>query len=514
VRLEPAHDLARRTLEAALDAGIRFVDTAPAYGAAEELVGQVCARRDVEIATKLATPPEGWTSLDRKSTRRAVTASVETSLKRLRRDRIELLQIHNATAAIISHGELPDALDDLRRRGDVISVGATVSTEEDALAVISAGVFHSVQVPYNLIGRWPEDRVIPTAQRAGVSLVARSVLLRGVLGPAAQQLPEHFHSLRQAIATVREDLGVEWRDLAAAAVSFVASRPDIAVTLLGPRSPAELADLIRNPVMSGEPRRVELGRDLLDPARWPESLLQTTPAPLAIVQARMSSRRLPGKVLMDVGGEPMLALLLRRLARAQRIGRVIVATSDRPNDDPVETVALGCGVEVHRGALDDVLGRVVGAAAGHDGPIVRITADCPLIDPSVVDAACDLFDASPGCDYASNNDPYTYPDGLDVEVISARTLRALAAEVDDPELREHVTLALRRAPERYKTAHLRCESDLGELRWTVDSAEDLTFVRAVVERLGGRRYEASVAEVLAAVRQPPPLAEFAGAKRG
>src|SRR3954454_15794142 len=106
---------------------------------------------------------------------------------------------------------------------------------------------------------------------------------------------------------------------------------------------------------------------------------------LAIVQARMSSTRLPGKSVADVGGEPMLVLLLRRLKRAQEVERIIVATSTERADDRVEEVAAEVVTDVYRGPLDDVLTRFVGAAAGHPGPLVRITADCPLIDPLVVD---------------------------------------------------------------------------------------------------------------------------------
>jgi spore coat polysaccharide biosynthesis protein SpsF (cytidylyltransferase family) len=234
---------------------------------------------------------------------------------------------------------------------------------------------------------------------------------------------------------------------------------------------------------------------------------------MIIVQARMSSTRRPGKVLADVGGEPMLALMLRRIARVDGAGQLVVATSEAADDDPVEAAAAPLADRVHRGSLDDVLDRFIGALGDHEGPVVRLTADCPLADPAIVAAVVRRFVETPGCGYASNYHPRRFPIGLDVEVCSPAALRAVAAETRDPYDREHVTPALERDPERFRHAALVNEEDLGELRWTVDHEEDLAFVRLVVERLGDRRYAAGMDEILAAVRAEPSLAGFEG-RRG
>jgi spore coat polysaccharide biosynthesis protein SpsF (cytidylyltransferase family) len=213
----------------------------------------------------------------------------------------------------------------------------------------------------------------------------------------------------------------------------------------------------------------------------------------------MSSTRLPGKALADVGGEPLLALLLRRLSNAALVDRIVVATSDAADDDRIAALAEEVGVGSHRGPLDDVLARVAGAANGHQGELVRITGDCPLTDPALVDRVIELFRSS-GVEYASNVEPRTFPDGLDVEVISSEALSEAAERVEDPGDREHVTTAIRRDPDRFPAVHLVNDEDLGELRWTVDTAEDLEFVRDVVERLGARRYTAGMAEILEVTR--------------
>ena len=198
---------------------------------------------------------------------------------------------------------------------------------------------------------------------------------------------------------------------------------------------------------------------------------------------------------MDVGGESLLALMLRRLENATTVERIVVATSDGPEDDAIEQEALELGVQAYRWSLHDVLGRLAGAAAGHDGEVVRLTADCPLIDPALVDQVVELHRGS-GVAYASNVEPRTFPDGLDIEVISAGALREAAETVDDAWDREHVTTAIRRDRARFPAVHLVHDPDIGELRWTVDTEADLQFVRGVVERLGDRRHTAGMDEIL------------------
>jgi spore coat polysaccharide biosynthesis protein SpsF (cytidylyltransferase family) len=226
---------------------------------------------------------------------------------------------------------------------------------------------------------------------------------------------------------------------------------------------------------------------------------------LAVVQARMSSTRLPGKVLADVGGEPMLVLLLRRLERAPSLRRIVVATSDHPSDDPVADVARAAGAGVHRGPLEDVLSRYVGAARGHDGPIVRVTADAAgaVLGPAMGGVLTQLFDWR--AIFAAQA-----PIGA-LALVAARgaaaaePLRLADRLADDAADREHVTTIMRRRPDDFSSASLTGPHDLAHLRWTVDDQDDLEFVRAVVSRLGPARYTATMHDILEAVRRPPPI---------
>jgi spore coat polysaccharide biosynthesis protein SpsF len=212
---------------------------------------------------------------------------------------------------------------------------------------------------------------------------------------------------------------------------------------------------------------------------------------VAIVQARMGSSRLPGKVLADVGGRPLLALVVARVARAAGIDEVAVATSDRPADDPVAELARGLGVRAIRGSEHDVLDRYATAATALDaGVVVRITADCPLVDPDVIAALLALRTAQ-GLDYAAALTGAVpaapgrrrFPDGLDAEALPAQVLYHAAREATVAYDREHVTPFVNSRPERFRLGWLEAERDLGDERWTVDRADDLAFVRAVVERL-------------------------------
>lgn len=198
---------------------------------------------------------------------------------------------------------------------------------------------------------------------------------------------------------------------------------------------------------------------------------------VAIVQARMGSTRLPGKVMAQAAGRPLLATMLDRVAGAQRLDDVWIATTDDPRDEPIVALARAAGVPVFRGSEHDVLARYAGAAAAADADVVvRLTSDCPLIDPAVVDRVVGALD---GHDLATNAPPTgrTYPDGMDVEAMPAAVLRRADAEATAQADREHVTRYLHGGGFDVHVVHF--DAPLGDVRITVDTPEDL----AVVERL-------------------------------
>lgn len=204
---------------------------------------------------------------------------------------------------------------------------------------------------------------------------------------------------------------------------------------------------------------------------------------LAILQARSSSTRFPRKVLQPLSGEPMILRQVERLALSRRIDRLVVATSTDSSDDELVEVMAAHGIEVRRGPLDDVVRRFASVIDEfHPEHVVRLTADCPLTDPRVIDLVISEHLAH-GSDYTSNVLSPTFPDGLDVEVFTASAFERLFASDLSPREREHVTLGIYSRPEAYSLWNVAQAVDHSELRWTVDVPEDLVFAEAVYGRL-------------------------------
>ncbi|MGA8617152.1 MAG: glycosyltransferase family protein [Candidatus Sulfotelmatobacter sp.] len=227
---------------------------------------------------------------------------------------------------------------------------------------------------------------------------------------------------------------------------------------------------------------------------------------VAIIQARMGSTRLPGKVLTEIHGHPMLWHVVRRTRAAKTLDQVIVATTTEPADDAIVAFCSEHGVVFFRGSEMDVLDRYYQAARQHDAHIiVRITADCPLIDPEIIDKTVRAF-LSENPDYASNSIVRCYPRGLDTEVISLQALQSAWHEARKGYQRTHVTPYIYEDPGRFRTLSVSGDEDWSAYRWTVDTPEDLEFVRAIYSRGEGKNFLLS--DVLQLIQREPELAEI------
>ena len=247
---------------------------------------------------------------------------------------------------------------------------------------------------------------------------------------------------------------------------------------------------------------------------------------LAIIQARMGSSRLPGKVLKDIAGKPMLAHVLERVSRASSLDKIMVAATSDSFDDPIAQFCLDGGYQCYRGSQFDVLDRFYQAALQEQAKtVVRITADCPLIDPNLIDQLMVEFEKSM-VDFAANRLPppfkRTFPIGLDIEICSFTALERSWKEADEPHQREHVmpylyedvllekmdsTHSLGTGPRGFKVLLFDHVPDLGDLRWTVDTPQDLDFVREVFSRFPGRN-DFSWLDVLDQVQTDPQLSSI------
>jgi spore coat polysaccharide biosynthesis protein SpsF len=250
------------------------------------------------------------------------------------------------------------------------------------------------------------------------------------------------------------------------------------------------------------------------------------PRIVAIIQGRMSSSRLPGKILADIAGQPMLARVYTRTSRAKTLDEVIFATTTDPSDDPVAEYCAFSGIPFTRGSLFDVLDRYYQTALQAKADVViRITADCPVIDPELIDDVVNTLLEGP-YDFVCNRLPppgrRTYPIGLDVETCTFKVLKKAWKEAKEPQHREHAmpffyegmeltrrsrTLETGVSPRGFSIALLHHTTDFGEYRWTVDTPEDLKFMRKVYSRFDGRD-DFTWKEVLDLVHDEPKLMEI------
>ena len=224
---------------------------------------------------------------------------------------------------------------------------------------------------------------------------------------------------------------------------------------------------------------------------------------LAIIQARSSSSRLPGKVLKPILGKPMIIHELERLQRSKRIDKIVLATSQDKSDDALADIVVKSGVEVYRGSLDDVLDRYYQCAKAYQPThVVRITGDCPVIDWRVVDAVIKKH-LEERNDYT--NETGRFPDGLDTEVFLFSALKIAWENANLMSEREHVTLYIKNHPESFKIGKLDSELDLSRMRWTVDEPQDLELIQQIYGALYLSNTDFAMQDILRLFERQPEL---------
>lgn len=236
----------------------------------------------------------------------------------------------------------------------------------------------------------------------------------------------------------------------------------------------------------------------------------------AIIQARMGSTRLPGKVLMKILERPLLLLMVERVRRARTIDQIVIATTTGAEDDELASAAASWGLPVFRGNRDDVLDRYYQAAVRHDSAVVvRVTGDCPCIDPGVIDETVAFYLANRDrYDYVANTNPPTYPDGMDTEVLPFSILEQAWNEARLPSEREHVTSYVRKRPEQFRIGNVVAADNRSDLRLTVDEPSDLEVMRRIFERLYPKNPGFSLRDIMDLLDRDPDIVRInAGIQR-
>ena len=231
---------------------------------------------------------------------------------------------------------------------------------------------------------------------------------------------------------------------------------------------------------------------------------------VAVIQARMGSSRLPGKVMRELGGKPVLAHVIDRVGTCELIDEVVVATTTANADDVIAAESRRMGARVFRGPENDVLRRYADAARqARADVVVRVTSDCPLVDPTVLSGMLDQFLSAAaegrGPDYLSNTLDRTFPRGLDAEIFRFAALERANAEATEPHQREHVTPYIWEHPQRFAIRQYKGEEDHSDLRWTLDTEADWRFLSAVFGLLGDSGAELTTAAVLQLLDRHPEV---------
>ena len=231
---------------------------------------------------------------------------------------------------------------------------------------------------------------------------------------------------------------------------------------------------------------------------------------VAIIQARMNSSRLPGKVMLELNDMPVLGHVVGRVKKIVGVDEIVVATTTLVEDDEIINYVSRIGVETFRGDEKDVLNRYYDCASQMDASVVvRITADCPLIDPEISDLVVSRF-LQGDIDYVSNYKPPTFPDGLDTEVFSIEAIEEAQKFASRPFEREHVTPYIWQQPDKFRLANIIQEDDRSGLCWTLDSPQDLEMMRSLASRLDKPLIEAGQQDLVKVIDSHPEIAEING----
>jgi spore coat polysaccharide biosynthesis protein SpsF len=224
-----------------------------------------------------------------------------------------------------------------------------------------------------------------------------------------------------------------------------------------------------------------------------------------VIQARMGSTRLPGKVLKEVNGKTLLAYQIERVRRVQSIDEIIIATTTEPQDDQIVDFCISNNVNYFRGSVSDVLDRYFQSSIRFElDAVVRLTSDCPLIDPVIIDKVIETFiGIYPNVDYVSNTIERTYPRGMDTEIMSFSTLQRAHSNANEMFFREHVTSYIYNHPEKFRILNVAAEENQSDYRLTVDTEEDFELIKRILEKLYKESKDFTLKEIVKLLESNP-----------
>ena len=498
---QPTEEECFLTLEAALEAGISFFDTASVYGNAEEILGRFRLAEKGAITTKLRA--------DCEDTAEAVLTELEKSLNRLQTNSIYCYMLHRSSD--MHRKGIMAGMAAAKSRGLAQKIGVSVYEPFEAIEAIVNPQIDIVQIPCNVLdNRWEKAGVFEKAKAQGKEIQARSVFLQGLLLMDPKDAEAKVAGSGVYVEEFQKISKTHGFTPKEAAFLFILGNENISQVVFGVDNAEQLDEIVEifgktdsfdacKDELKLLQQKINLPRKVLSPYLWDGVKI------LAIVQARLSSSRLPKKVLQDVCGKPMIIHELERLRNSEQINHIVLATSEDSSDDELaETVASVA--DIYRGNLNDVLDRYYKCAKFYNAEhVVRITGDCPVIDWRIVDEVISRH-LSEKNDYTSLTE--RFPDGLDTEVMIFSALEKSWKEAKLPSEREHVTQYVKKHTEIFKIGEYDNKEDFSNMRWTVDEPRDLEFIRQIFKALYLKNSDFTTQDVLELLEENPKLKEI------
>ena len=479
---------------------INLLDTAPAYGKAEKIIGEYLKKNPgkFKIISKLPKISDYC----------EISKSIDQSLGNLNIDRLYAYLIHDFNTI----KKMPDLVKYLKKNNRIKKIGFSLYRPEELAYLLENKIeFDIIQVPYNIF----DQRFGPYFQNLkdkNIEIHTRSVFLQGLFFVPPQELTRNFKKISGKIRTLR-NLGQKNNlSIGSLCLNFTVLNNLIDKIIIGVDNLKNLEDNLKSLEDKKKVAKIytelanlkENDENIILPINWKKKMIPKIKV-LAIIQARTGATRLPGKSVLKILGKPMVERVIDRVAKSKLIDEIIVATTLNKEDLQIVKICADKGIRIYCGSENDVLDRFYQAAKNlMPKNIVRITGDCPIIDPVVIDKVI-RFHLSSRADYTSNVLKETFPDGEDVEIFKFSALKEAALKAKLASEREHVTLYIRNNPGKYKLKNVENSINLSSKRWTVDNKEDFKFITKLYQSLGKTNEFFGMKETLKFLSKHPNL---------
>lgn len=482
---KPNFESAAKILNLAFENGIQILDSAEAYGNAHEVIGEYhqLHSNKFNVITKFSSK--------RTDLGNTLTDRVKKNIEVLNVDNLYAYMFHSYNDFETYYDAYKNDIAELKKNGFIKKFGVSIYTNEEFEKLLNYTEIDIIQIPFNVLDNLSlRGNLIEAAYKKNIEVHTRSAFLQGLFFIKPEDLPAQTKKLTTYINQLNTLCQKYQVGLNEVALNYCLQQPHVNQVLIGVETSEQLIEnlkLTESKISESLIQEINLIKvneiELLNPSNWKSMKV------LAITQARTGSTRLPNKILKTVNNKTLLATHIERILKAKNISKLLVATTIQSEDDIIETIAKPYNLETSRGSVNDVLDRFYQAAKPHNPEwIVRLTSDCPLIDPELIDSVIEKA-IELNVDYMSNGLSPNFPNGMDVEVFKFSALEYAWKNATLKSDREHVTPYIYRNSSYqqgtlFKSENFGNDENFEHVRLTVDDPEDFKVLSIVIEELG------------------------------